>query len=234
MVRNNNKINYTIKEQVYNILKEQILDGTFRSGQWLQEAKLANDLGVSRSPVREALQQLLGDGLVVNIPNKGVFVKEITEQDMQNIFEVRICFETVGIRRSVDNLTDEIREQLLEIKQKLIQYYEARDKQNYIREDARLHQLIIQLTGNKLIQDVSVRIYTMEHLSRTISLYSPERFIESLEEHFGVIDGILQGDVEKARECIERHLMLARQESIKQVQMSARQVQMGMEKNQSN
>lgn len=226
MYRSDNRINYTIKEQVYSILKGQILDGTFRPGQWLQEAKIANDLGVSRSPVREALQQLLGDGLAVNIPNKGVFVKEITEQDMLDIFEVRLCFESVGIQRSLQNLNDEIRGQLLDIKEKLLQYFQAGDKQSYIREDSRLHQLLILLTGNKLIQDVSVRIYTMEHLSRTISLYSPERFVESLEEHMGVINGILQGDVEKAQEYNERHLMLAREESIKQVNLGATQVQL--------
>lgn len=222
MVRANNKINYTIKEQVYNIIKDKILNGTYPPGQWLQEAKIANELEVSRSPVREALQQLLGDGLVVNIPNKGVFVKEITEQDMQDIFEVRMCFETIGIRNSVDKLTDEIREQFLEIKQKLIQFAKQMDKSNYIQEDSRLHQLFIQLTGNNLIRDVSVRIYTMEHLSRTISLYSPERFIESLEEHIGMIDGILEGNVEKALEYNGRHLLLARQESIKQLTRGVR------------
>jgi DNA-binding GntR family transcriptional regulator len=82
--------------------------------------------------------------------------------------------------------------------------------------------LIIKLSGNKLIQDVSIRIYTMEHLSRTISLYSPERFIESLEEHIGMIDCILEGDIEKALEYNESHLALARLESIKQVHMSGR------------
>lgn len=217
MYENDNRINYTIKEQVYNILKGRILDGTFQSGQWLQEAKIAKDLGVSRSPVREALQQLLGDGLAVNIPNKGVYVKKITEQDMLDIFEVRTCFESVGIQQSSQNMTAEIREELVDIRKKLIQFYEAQDKQNYIREDARLHQLLIRLTGNKLIQEVSVRLYTMEHLSRTISLYSPERFIESLEEHLGVIDGILKRDTKKAQEYNERHLRLAREESIKQV-----------------
>lgn len=217
-----NKIIYTIKEQVYNILKEQILDGTFRPGQWLQEAKIAKDLGVSRSPIREALQQLLGDGLAVNIPNKGVFVKEITEQDMLDIFEVRICFESVGIRRSVENLSDSKMLELQDIKANLIEYYQAGDKKNYIRADSRLHQMIIQLSGNKLIQDVSVRIYTMEHLSRTISLYSPERFVESLEEHIGVIDGLLQGDVDKALHYNEKHLMLAREESIKQLHLNSK------------
>ena len=229
MERKEQKISYTIKAQVYKILREKILDGTFRPGQWLQEAAISRDLGVSRSPVREALQQLLGDGLAVNIPNKGVFVKIITEQDMLDIFEVRLCFESIGIRNSIEVLNDEIQEQLLDIKAKLIKHYEAKDKENYMREDSRLHQLIIQLSGNKLIQDVSVRIYTMEHLSRTISLYDTERFNESLAEHIGVIDSILKRDVEQALAFNNRHLMLAKQESIKQVKMTANQLQLSLE-----
>ena len=99
----------TIKEQVYETLKQGILSGAFQPGEWLQEAKIAKSLSVSRSPVREALQQLLGDGLAVNVPNKGVYVKKITTKDMQDIFEVRMCFETIGIQKSAQNLTDEIR-----------------------------------------------------------------------------------------------------------------------------
>jgi len=219
---NNNKIIYTIKEQVYNILKNQILDGTYQAGDWLQEAKIAKELKVSRSPVREALQQLLGDGLVVNIPNKGVYVREMTERDMQDIFEVRMCFEMLGIRRSVETLTPQIRGELRAIKEKLLQSYEAGDKKSYMREDSRLHQLLIELTGNKLIQDISVRLYTMEHISRTLSLYSDDRFAESLEEHLGIIDGLLEGNVEKALSYNEKHLRLAQEVSIRQVQKTAK------------
>ncbi len=207
----------TIKEQVYQTLKERILSGTFQPGEWLQEAKIANSLSVSRSPVREALQQLLGDGLAVNVPNKGVYVKKITTQDMQDIFEVRSCFETIGIRRSANTLTDEIRDELISIRENLLKYYETGDKENYIIQDALLHKSIVRLSGNQLIVDLSVRIYTMEHLSRTTSLYSSERFRESVTEHIGIIDSILEGNTEKALEFNNRHLNLAREESLRQV-----------------
>ena len=218
MENTNTPIRYTtIKDQVYNILKEQILNGTFQPGEWLQEAKIAKSLSVSRSPVREALQQLLGDGLAINIPNRGVFVKKITVKDMQDIFEVRSCFESIGIQKSVDTLTDEVRDELLEIKDNLIKSYETGDKASYIMEDTRLHKLIIKLSGNQLIIDLSVRIYTMEHLSRTTSLYDDKRFRESLAEHVGVIDNILEGNTEQALVYNERHLRLAREVSLRQV-----------------
>jgi DNA-binding GntR family transcriptional regulator len=207
----------TIKEQVYETLKQGILSGAFQPGEWLQEAKIAKSLSVSRSPVREALQQLLGDGLAVNVPNKGVYVKKITTKDMQDIFEVRMCFETIGIQKSAQNLTDEIREELRGIRENLLEHYETGDKESYINEDARLHKVLIKLSGNQLIMDLSVRMYTMEHLSRTTSLYSEERFRQSVEEHIGVIDSILAGDIEKALAYNSRHLNLAREESLRQV-----------------
>ena len=77
----------TIRNQVYQILKDDICEGRFAPGQWLQENELAERLCVSRSPIREALRQLASDGLVVEIPNKGVFVKEFTARDIEEIFD---------------------------------------------------------------------------------------------------------------------------------------------------
>jgi len=112
-----------------------------------------------------------------------------------------------------------------EIKAKLIVSYESADKNLYLQEDTRLHKLLIALTGNKLIQDLNERIYALEHLSRTIALYSYERFTEYQKEHLGIIDGLLEGDVEKALTYHERHLRLARDESIRLLQLSAKQTQ---------
>ena len=87
----------TIKEQVYEIIKDKILSGELKSGDWLQESKLAESLNVSRSPVREALKELVGEGLLENIPNKGVFVKTLSIKDIYNIFEFREVMEKYAI-----------------------------------------------------------------------------------------------------------------------------------------
>ena len=120
-------------------------------------------------------------------------------------------------------MTDQAREELKEIKAKLIENYEAKDKDVYIHEDARLHKILIELTGNKLVQELSERIYSLEHLSRTIALHSHGRFNDYHEEHLGIIDGLLEGNVEKALMYHERHLRIAQEESIKLLGMSARQ-----------
>ena len=89
----------TIRNQVYQILKDDICEGRFAPGQWLQENELAERLCVSRSPIREALRQLASDGLVVEIPNKGVFVKEFTARDIEEIFDLRVLLEDYAISK---------------------------------------------------------------------------------------------------------------------------------------
>ena len=98
------KVN-TIREQVYEIIKNNITSGVYPSGKWLQEMEIANELNVSRSPVREALRQLGADGLVVEVPNKGVYVREFTKELMEDILEARLAIENYAIIRISSQLT---------------------------------------------------------------------------------------------------------------------------------
>ena len=93
----------TIADQVYSILRKNICEGQYPPGSWLQEVELCNQLGVSRSPVREALHRLVSDGLVVSVPNRGTFVKEFTCRDIDEIFDMRVMLEEYAIRRSRRN-----------------------------------------------------------------------------------------------------------------------------------
>ena len=102
-----------IRTQVYNAIKENICDGRYEPGQRLNEVELARSLSVSRSPVREALRRLAADGLVVELPNRGVFVREFTPQDIQEIFDVRVLLESYCIQRSVQFMTTEHKQELM-------------------------------------------------------------------------------------------------------------------------
>ena len=137
----------TIRSQIYQILRNALWRGEFTPGQRLQEIDLANQLHVSRSPVREALRQLAADGLVIEIPNKGVYVKTFTAKDIDEIFDVRLMLESYAIRRSPQNMTDGQRAHLMEILQVLEQTHESGDLDRYVVADDDLHKQIIQLGG---------------------------------------------------------------------------------------
>ena len=173
----------TIRSQIYKILRNSLWRGEFTPGQRLQEVDLATQLHVSRSPVREALRQLASDGLVIEIPNKGVYVKKFTTQDIDEIFDVRVMLESYAIRRSPKNLSDGQRAQLLEILQSLETYHEAGDLDRYVADDDSLHKLIVRLGGNSLVEDLYYRVRSMNQQFRIRSLSSHNRFHESMVEH---------------------------------------------------
>ena len=199
----------TIRSQIYQILRNALWRGEFTPGQRLQEVDLANQLHVSRSPVREALRQLAADGLVIEIPNKGVYVKTFTAKDIDEIFDVRLMLESYAIRRSPQNMTDGQRAHLMEILQMLEQTHESGDLDRYVVADDDLHKQIIQLGGNSLVDDLYYRVRSMNQQFRIRSLSSHNRFQDSVAEHQDLITALVTGEVERAIEVNSRHLALA-------------------------
>lgn len=200
----------TIRGQVYQILRNDVCGGKYAPGFWLQEQELAQELGVSRSPVREALRQLIADGLVIEVPNKGVFVKEFTLRDIDEIFDMRVMLESYGIQKSRRNLTTVRRQRLFELLEVLEKSCAAGDMERYVQADEELHIRIVELGGNSLVESTYDRVRSMNQQFRVLSLASHQRFEESMEEHRRLIHALVGGDVAVAEETMRVHLELAR------------------------
>ncbi len=200
----------TVRAQVYNAIKDNICAGRYEPGQRLHEIDLAASLNVSRSPVREALRRLAADGLVVEKPNRGVFVRQFTPRDIEEIFGVRVLLESYCIRRSVDNLTPQRKEQLLRCLEQVTHYHNEEDMKAHCDADCQLHWLFIQLGGNQLVEDMYDRISAQIQQFRIYSLLSKRRYRESLTEHTTIVHCLLTGNVEEADRVNRRHLELAR------------------------
>lgn len=200
----------TISDQVYSILRRKICEGEYAPGTWLQEVDLCDQLGVSRSPVREALRRLVSDGLVINIPNKGTFVKEFTCKDIDEIFDMRVLLEGYAILRSHQNLTSQRIETLLDILRSMESTYAAGQLEEYTRADAALHREIVALGDNSIVSWTYDRVGFMNQQFRVLSLSVRKRFEESLDEHRQIIHAIIEGRVEQAEQCNRHHLELAR------------------------
>ncbi len=211
----------TIRGQVYQILRNDVCSGKYGPGFWLQEKELAEKLGVSRSPVREALRQLVSDGLVIEVPNKGVFVKEFTLRDIDEIFDMRVMLESYGIQKSRKNLTSVRRQKLFELLDLLERSCAAGDMDKYVQADEELHIRIVELGGNSLVESTYDRVRSMNQQFRVLSLVSHQRFDESMEEHRRLIHALAVGDVSAAEEVLRVHLELARR-TIKEQLMQGR------------
>ena len=208
----------TMKHQIYKIIKDEICNGHYPPGYWLQEKELAAKMDVSRSPVREALKQLVDEGLAIDYPNKGVFVKEFTSKDIEEIYDVRIMLESYAIKNSVKLITSNDIKVLRELIDNLSECYDKNDLNQYIEYDTELHQYIIKMSGNSLVMDIYKRIYSQTQQFRIYSLTTQKRFDNSIIEHKTMVENIFAGKWEEADEINRRQLALAREEIIDHIE----------------
>jgi len=208
----------TMKHQIYQILKKEICDGYYLPGQWLQEKELAEKMNVSRSPVREALKQLVDEGLAIEYPNKGVFVKEFSSKDIEEIYDVRIMLESYAIKNSVKVITSINIKELMDILQNLAECYEKNDITKYIQYDTQLHEYIVKLGGNSLVSDIYRRIYSQVQQFRIYSLTTKKRFDDSIIEHRTIVENLIASNWKEADRINKVHLTLAREEIIEHLE----------------
>lgn len=200
----------TIRDQVYQLLKEEICEGVYEPGHWLQEKELAQRLRVSRSPVREALLQLSRDGLVQNIPNKGVFVREFSIRDIEDVFDLRIMMESFAILHTGPELRPEEKERLLELLAAIERPHTAGDRKAYIAADILFHHYLIELCGNQFLLKAYSDIYSMIKQFCIYSLIDLARFNNSMNEHRQIVHALVTGRIGEAEKHDRLHLELTK------------------------
>lgn len=208
----------TIKEQVYRMLKTSILNGTIKQGEWLQENKLAELYKVSRSPVREVLIRLVSEGLLENIPNKGVFVKKLTSDDIYKIFELREILERYAIEKAVKKATDEDIKKLNEIFNKMELSFNSHNIDEYEKLDNELHEMIFTICDNEMVSNIYKNLRPQVKSFIILSLNSRKRYDKSISEHRGLVEGITERNFEKAWLSDSEHLKQARDEILDHLQ----------------
>ncbi len=196
---------------MYSILKEAIISGKYEPNHWLQEVEIAEALGVSRSPVREALKQLVAAGLATEIPNKGTFVRDFSDKEIEEIFEIRELMETYAIMHLPKELGKEQIRQLEMFKRDFKLYHDADNMDMYIDVDSDFHKYIIECANNSILYELYKKVGNMNMLFRIYSLQTEQRFNESQVEHTQIIDCLISGDYGKAAAINRSHLSYARE-----------------------
>ncbi|SFG63600.1 DNA-binding transcriptional regulator, GntR family [Desulfotomaculum arcticum] len=208
-----------LTEQVYLSLKSAIIDGTFPTGERLKEEELAKKMGVSRTPVREAINQLKQEGLVTSLVGGGVKVTEISIEEINDIFDVRDLLETHAAIKAVDNISDE---QLKKLEEIVFMSRVAQQKgliEKIIELNTDFHNEIVIASGNKKIYEIicSMRDYLQAY--RRVSLRHAQEPEASLSGHEQIYEAIKLRDKEKACNCMKEHLMVARRLMLEKVQL---------------
>lgn len=197
----------TAKERVFQILKERIMRQEFHAGDSLPEVAIAKSLGVSRTPVREAILQLQKEGLVEVIPNRGAFVTFITLKELKNIIQFLQVLEGAAVELAIDHL-DMIR--LAALEKELLALKEIGSGVSHeetSKPGIQLHDLILQTCGNEKIFNAAGHIREqIRALSKTAMKKIPGRALESVEEHLRIIRALKERDVSAAKKAIIEHM----------------------------
>lgn len=193
-------------EVAYLTLREAIYREILPGGEPLHEADLASALQVSRTPVREALARLLAEGLVAYHPPRGLVVREVTPQEIEDVFEVRFGIDPLAARLAAQRASQG---ELTMLRSLLDQMEEATAQEDWDRlvgVALRFHQVLYEATRNARLAELATKLYAFVHRAPQSTLRDPERARRALQEHRELLEAIAARDPDRAEATMRAHL----------------------------
>lgn len=206
---------YSLRGRVFQKLREDILSGKYKEHEELKEVAIGEELGVSRTPVREAFRQLELEGLIQIIPNKGAYVTGITAKDVKDIYMIRSLLEGLCARLATEKIT---REQLEEMEENiyLAEFHAQKGHLDQMAElDNRFHDILYEACGSKLLEHTLRDFHRYVLRVRQKTLATNTRGRASNNEHRQIMEAIKAGDAELAEKLANRHMINAYDNMVK-------------------
>lgn len=195
-----------LRDVVFNTLRQAILRGELKPGERLMEIQLANKLGVSRTPVREAIRKLELEGLVLMIPRKGAEVADISEKSLKDVLEVREALEELAARLACDKITKEGINRLKEAAQDFRSALKSNDITQMAEADVRFHDVICNATENQKLGQLLNNLREQMYRYRIEYLKDQQVYEKLLSEHEEIIRHIEKGEKNEAARVVSRHI----------------------------
>ncbi len=206
MNNKNNKKKMNLKEKAYTIIKNKIIMCEFAPGEILDEKQLVEELGVSRTPIREALNKIEQENLIKIIPKRGVFVSQITPKTVSDLYQLREQIDPYATKLATPNLDEE---KILEFQE----FFSNMDEYDYmeaIEMDNKFHSLIIETCNNIYLTRLMDSIYAENQRIRILSAKN-SRLKVSAKEHLNIISYMLKRDAEGAMEEMRKHVVSSKE-----------------------
>lgn len=195
-----------LRDVVFHTLRQSILMGDLAPGQRLMEIKLAENLGVSRTPIREAIHKLELEGLVVMSPRKGASVAKITEKDLTDVLEVRCSLEELAVELACEKISPEEISQLKVVMEEFKQAMSGNDITTIASKDVAFHDVIFTATGNKRLIQLLNNLRELMYRYRVEYLKDYESHSKLIKEHEIIIESLENGNTEQAKKTIKDHI----------------------------
>lgn len=199
----------SLRNKVFKYIKFEIINGHFKPGESLVESKLAEELGVSRTPIREAIRLLELEGLVETTPNKGAVVLGVSHKDVEDIYAIRILIEGLAARWAAQNMDSNEKKELQKIID-LMEFYASKGDLDELAElDNRFHHIIYEASRSKILKLTLSNLHEYVQQARLHSLKVPQRLDQTIAEHHAIMDCFLEGDSKKAEKALKEHVQKA-------------------------
>lgn len=195
-----------LRELVLDAIREAIIGGTLKPRERLMEIQLAEELGVSRTPIREALRKLELEGFIVMVPRKGAYVADFSFKDIADIFEIRAALEGLAAALAAERITDEEMENMERLLAEKAEAIARNDIERIVEVDTKFHEAIYQASRNKRLWSIISNLREQIQRFRSTSLAYPGRSKQSLEEHRVIVEAIQARDVAQSRQVAQEHI----------------------------
>ncbi|AFL98573.1 MULTISPECIES: GntR family transcriptional regulator [Desulfitobacterium] len=196
-----------LREIVFESLREAIINGVLEPGERLMEIQLAEEMGVSRTPVREAIRKLELENFVVMIPRKGAYVAGVSHKDVADVFEIRSALEGLAAGLAAERATD----QEIEEMERFLLYYEGQEMslEQMVNSDTDFHALVYKASRNERLIQILANLREQIQRFRATSLSVPGRLKNAIDEHRNIVEALARHDVEEAQTLATAHIVTA-------------------------
>lgn len=204
-----------LREVVCETLRAAIIEGILKPGERLMEIQVSEELGVSRTPVREAIRKLELEGFVVMIPRRGTYVSDLSIKDINEVFEVRTALDVLAAGLAAERITDEELEQMERFLVELGEYIEQNDMQKIVESDSQFHDLLYRASRNSRLVGIINNLREQLTRFRSLSMSYPGRIKQMLGEHTRLVESLGQRNVSLAKRLAGEHMANAEQTLLK-------------------
>ncbi len=195
-----------LREIVSDALRQAIRDGILPPGERLMEIPLAEELGVSRTPIREAIRILEQEGLIVMIPRRGTYVADMSLKDVTEVFELRSILEELAAELAAERITNEEIEALEQHLVEIGNYMNENNLDNVVQADILFHEILYKASRNDRLVEMINNLREQTLRFRTLSMSQTGRLAKTWDEHRQLVEAISDRDVERARQIARIHM----------------------------
>ena len=204
-----------LREVVCETLRNAIVSGILQPGERLMEIQVAEELGVSRTPVREAIRKLELEGFVVMIPRRGTYVSDLSIKDINEVYEVRTALDVLAAELAAERITEEELEEMERLLVEIGEYIEIYDMDKIVEADSKFHDILYRASRNERLVGIINNLREQLTRFRSLSMSYPGRLKDMLGEHTRLVEALGQRNVALAKNLAGEHMANAEQTLLK-------------------